>query len=715
MTEPDSLSAYQPLFSLTETSPHRLLGLVEEGSGRQAIRLYRPEASNARLVVKGINVEADRIDSRGLFEFIPEEFIRPEDYLVYHQNGLLAHDPYAFELTLSEEDRQFFAEGRHYELYKIMGARLWEVDGISGVRFVVWAPNAARVSVVGHFNEWDGRVNPMSLVEDSGSWELFVPGLKKGDTYKFEMTDRVGNVFTKSDPFALASELRPKNASIVSGYDDFQWSDSEWMEKRAKTSFENAPMSVYEVHMGSWKQNDGRFYNYRELAPMLADYVLEMGFTHVELLPITEYPYDRSWGYQVTGYFAPTRRFGDLDDFQFFVDHLHCKGVGVILDWVPGHFPVDEFSLGLFDGTSLYEHEDPQKGYHPEWHTLIFEFGDPKVANFLIASALFWLKEMHADGLRVDAVGSMLFLDFGRKHGQWGPNRFGGNENLDAVEFFKRFNEVVHKEAPGVVIAAEESENFPKITAPVKDGGLGFDLKWNMGWMNDTLTYFSLSMDERPDNYNELTLSMFYYYSEKFINALSHDEVVYEKKSLLGKMPGDMPEQFANLRLLYSYMVCHPGKQLIFMGGEFGQLSEWDYRGELDWQVRNDEYCRMVKELNDFYLKQPALWEKDFEKAGFQWVDHADDSNCIISYLRKGKGTELLCTHNFLNRRHDSYFFKLPGVKKVNRLFNTDHENYGGFGMHCRDSEIIKNQKEEAQGIMVSLPPLSTVIFEVEE
>ncbi len=451
---------------------------------------------------------------------------------------------------------------------------------------------------------------------------------------------------------------------------------------------------------------------------MLVDYVLEMGFTHVELLPVTEYPLDESWGYQVTGYFSPTVRYGNIEDFQFFVNHLHEAGIGVLLDWVPAHFPIDDFSLGLFDGTPLYEHEDPKKGFHPHWYTLIFEFGNPKVAKFLIASALFWLKEMHIDGLRVDAVASMLYLDYGRGYGQWHPNCFGGNAYIEAIEFFRHLSEAVNESAPGALVIAEESTSFPGITHPVKRGGLGFDLKWNMGWMNDTLRFFSLPMEKRSADHGDLTFSMIYFYTEKFINSLSHDEVVHEKKSLLGKMPGDMREKFANLRLLYSYMICHTGKQLIFMGGEFGQLNEWNCKKELDWHLLELDvhrtYRRMVKELNHFYLGRPALWEKDFDKSGFQWISNTDNVNSIICYLRIGNHSKLLCVHNFLNRYHPSYFLKIPHISSIRELFNTDAKKYGGYGVHCHRPVIVKEENGKTQGFAVSLPPLSTVIYKVE-
>jgi len=697
---------YAHLVHAMDAHPHKILGLL----GGDLIRVWRPGADEVKLKVNGQVVQAEKVLSEGLFEYQHQSSISPLDYQVCQFDGSWTYDPYIFEPTLDDVDLYLYAKGEHYELYRVMGARVIEVDGVKGVRFAVWAPAAARISVVGNFNCWDGRVYPLSLLGQSGVWEIFIPGLDLGTRYKFEIRSSTGEILLKADPFALSADKRPHNSSVVADYTQFSWSDNDWMEKRSDP---DSPMAIYEVHLGSWKQQEGHFYNYRDIAPMIADYVLDMGFTHVELVPITEHPLDESWGYQVSGYFAATSRHGSLEDFQYFVNHMHERGIGVILDWVPGHFPTDIFSLGRFDGTQLYEHEDPRKGYHPHWETLIFEFGHPKVSNFLIASALYWLKEMHLDGLRVDAVASMLYLDYGRNYGQWEPNRFGGIEYLEAVEFFKHLNSIVHSRVPGALMIAEESTNFPGVTIPVENGGLGFDMKWNMGWMNDTLTYFSTEHKDRPEQHYHLTFGLMYMFQERYISPFSHDEVVHEKKSLLGKMPGDILEKFANLRLLYSYLVCQPGKFLLFMGGEFGQLSEWNCKKELDWDLLNLEthgkYHLMVKELNHFYQNHPALWEQDFSKNGFQWVSYTDNLNGVIAYLRKGKETTLLCVHNFQPQYHSSYFLKIPGVQSIHELFNTDATQYGGSGKRSLNEAIV----EDLDGVKISVAPLSTQIFEV--
>ncbi|NGX58171.1 MAG: 1,4-alpha-glucan branching enzyme GlgB [Chlamydiae bacterium] len=709
---------YQNLFHLTDSKPHKILGLLTDESGSQVIRIWRPGAEQLQLEIEGKTIKAKQVCSEGLFEVVCEKPIGSLDYKIYQPDGSLTFDPYSFEPTLGDVDLYLYAKGEHYDLYRVMGARVIEVDGVKGVRFTVWAPSASRVSIVGDFNSWDGRLNPLSLLGQSGVWEIFVPGLQQGARYKFEIRSATGNLILKSDPFALAGERRPKNSSVVSDYAQFQWTDQKWMEDREDHKDHKIPMATYEVHLGSWRQNNGQFYNYRELAHLLSDYVLEMGFTHIELLPVTEHPLDESWGYQVTGYFAPTSRHGTIEDFQYFVNIMHEKGIGVILDWVPAHFPTDVFSLGNFDGSALYEHEDPQKGYHPHWNTLIFEFGHPKVSNFLIASALFWLKEMHIDGLRVDAVASMLYLDYGRNYGEWNPNPYGGKEYIEAIDFFKHLNSVVHERVPGALMIAEESSSFPGITTPVQEGGLGFDMKWNMGWMNDSLVYFSTEMDQRPNEHHHLTFSLVYMFTENFVAALSHDEVVHEKKTLLGKMPGDIEQKFANLRLLYSYMVCQPGKYLIFMGGEFGQFNEWNCNRELDWMVLeldiHRQYHQMVKQLNHFYQKYPALWEKDFTEDGFEWVVYSDRINSVLAYLRKGDQSTLLCVHNFQPKYHSNYYLKLPGVHTVKEVFNTDSKEYGGTGKNSLNEIIVKNEKGHPEGVIISISPLATQIFEVE-
>ncbi|MBA3603062.1 MAG: 1,4-alpha-glucan branching protein GlgB, partial [Parachlamydiaceae bacterium] len=501
-----------------------------------------------------------------------------------------------------------------------------------------------------------------------------------------------------------------------SNLDKFEWEDADWLQHRIDLANKAKPLTIYEVHLGSWKKDHGHFINYRQLAYELADYCKMMGFTHVELMPIQEHPLDESWGYQVSGFYAPTSRHGSPQDFQFMVNHLHLQGIGVILDWVPGHFPTDVFSLGRFDGTALYEHEDLRQGLHPHWNTYIFNLGRNEVANFLIANALYWLEVMHIDGLRVDAVASMLYLDYGRENGEWIPNRYGGHENLEAIEFFKHLNSIVHQEAPGVLMIAEESTSFAGISHSVDSGGLGFDLKWNMGWMNDTLRYFSTDMFFRNYHHNDLTFGLLYAFSERFTLVLSHDEVVHGKKSLLGKMPGDMWQQFANMRLLYSYMICQPGKKLLFMGGEIGQWNEWNCKGEIEWSLLkfpiHHGLQTMIKDLNHYYLAHASLWAHDFDSSGFEWIDFSDSSNSVISYLRKGEGKVLLCVHNFTPVYFGSYIVNLRNASAIHEIFNTDAECYGGSGQLNRNPQLLR-EGGRVYGVEIVLAPLATMMFEV--
>lgn len=679
--------------------PHHFLGLHSTETG-QVIRLFRPGGEKICLEVLGQIVEARKVNDFGLFEYIPKAKIGPSDYRIYHQSGLLAHDPYAQLPTLGEMDTYLFNKGCHYKLYSVLGANLKK----SGVQFAVWAPNARGVSLVADFNHWDGRACPMRSMGESGIWELFVPGIGQGEKYKFEIHTKEGYLRVKSDPVAFYSELRPLTASMVFNVQDYPWRDSEWKKQSL-----NRPLNIYEVHLGSWKSYGAEFPNYREIAVDLAKYCKEMGFTHVELMPIMEHPLDESWGYQVTGFFAVTSRYGTPADFQFFVDHMHLEGIGVILDWVPAHFPTDDFSLNRFDGTALYEHEDPRKGMHPHWQTAIFNYGRREVSNFLIASALFWLDIMHIDGLRVDAVASMLYLDYGRKEGEWIPNPDGSNFNIDAIEFLKHLNSVVHEKFPGSLMIAEESSSFSGVTHPE---GLGFDLKWNMGWMNDTLRYFCKDPIYRKFHQNDLTFSLLYAFTEKFACVLSHDEVVHGKGSLINKMPGPDWQKFAGVRLLYSYMICHPGKKLIFMGAEIGQWNEWYCKSNLDWYLLqyhlHQGLFEMVRDLNQFYLEQPPLWEADFEWQGYEWIDFSDSQNSVISYLRKSAKKSLACIHNFTPEFHGQYWIPLKGVKLVREVFNTDAAQYGGSNQ--LNSEISVG----SEGFMIALAPLATMIFEVE-
>lgn len=711
----------ESLLHFDDHDPHAILGL-HQLKDHSVIRLFRPGARAVSLEVFGKIVQAKKVDERGFFIYEVPLKTTPLDYRVYHQNGLLAYDPYAFTPTFGEMDQYLFSKGVHYQLYEVMGARTTQHQGCKGVKFSVWAPSAKRVSLVADFNHWDGRVNPMRSMGYSGIWELFVPGLGVGEKYKFEIKTQNGEILIKADPYAYGSELRPATASLVQDPNRFKWSDQAWMDRRKEEKNQAKPMTIYEVHLGSWRMDrnhkDESFIPYRELAHQLADYCLEMGFSHIELLPISEHPFDESWGYQVSGYYAVTSRHGNCEDFQYFVNHLHSKNIGVILDWVPGHFPTDEFSLGRFDGTSIYEHEDPKQGIHPHWSTHIFNFGRHEVSNFLIANACFWFDKMHIDGLRVDAVASMLYLDYGREEGQWIANKYGGKENLEAIDFIKHVNSIVHQRFEGVYMIAEESTSFPGVTYPVEGGGLGFDFKWNMGWMNDTLRYFSKDMIFRNHHQNDLTFGLLYAFSEKFISVLSHDEVVHGKRSLLSKMPGDLWQKFANLRLLYSYMICQPGKKLLFMGGEIGQWDEWYCKKELDWCLLDFPYHQgiqnLVKELNAFYKKQNALWERDFDYQGFEWVDFADEQNSIISYLRKGAKGQLLCFHNFTPTYHPSYFVRLANVAKIKEVFNSDDQIYGGSDKKNNQIEIVRNSAGHAIGLNLQAAPLATMIFEVD-
>jgi len=679
--------------------PHGFLGL----HGLE-IRLWRPGAKTTHLEVLGKIVEAEQIADTGLFIYRLQKKIKPSDYRVYHHSGLLARDPYAFLPTLGEVDLFLFSKGTHYELYNILGANLKTIDGVSGVRFAVWAPNAKSVALAADFNHFEQTAYPMRSMGASGIWELFVPGLFPGEKYKFAIHASDGRSFVKSDPVAFYSEMRPLTASVVADVHSFAWSDADWVRARDL----DRPINIYEVHLGSWKNYGTEFPGYRTLAHDLAKYCKEMGFTHVELLPIMEHPFDDSWGYQVTGFFSVTSRYGYVQDFQYFVDHCHAQGIGVILDWVPAHFPIDDFALYRFDGTPLYEHHDPRRGLHPHWQTAIFNYGRKEVSNFLIASALFWLDICHVDGFRVDAVASMLYLDYGRKVGEWIPNPDGSNFNIEAIEFLKHLNSIVHGRFPGALMIAEESSSFHGVTHPE---GLGFDLKWNMGWMNDTLLFFSRDPIHRKYHQHNLTFSLLYTFSEKFISVLSHDEVVHGKGSLLAKMPGPDWQKFANVRLLYSYMIGHPGKKLLFMGGEIGQWAEWDANRELHWDLLqyplHQGLQKMVADLNCFYLAREELWQRDFSWEGFEWVDFSDADQSVISYLRKADGQSLLCVHHFSPEYREYYGIPLKGVQKIEEVFNTDAEEYGGSNQVNRAIALHETHIE------IRLAPLATMIFEI--
>jgi 1,4-alpha-glucan branching enzyme len=704
-------------------SPHTILGAhpVEDGI---VVRALRPNASAVRAVPDGGEpVTLESVHPGGVFEGVVEGAERPLRYHLevdYPDAGTVeAEDPYRFPPTIGELDLHLIGEGRHEELWDRLGAHVRELDGVSGTSFAVWAPSARAVSVVGEFNFWDGRVHPMRSLGASGVWELFLPGVASGATYKYEILAPDGEIRLKADPVAFATELPPKTASVV-WESKHRWADADWLARRAESAALAGPMSIYEVHLGSWRLNPlegNRSLNYNELADELAAYALDMGFTHLELLPVMAHPFAGSWGYQVTGYFAPTPRYGSPDDFRAFVDRLHGHGLGVILDWVPAHFPRDDFALARFDGTALYEHADPRRGAHPDWGTLVFNFGRHEVRNFLVSNALYWMREYHADGIRVDAVASMLYLDYSREEGEWVPNQYGGNEDLDAVAFLKELNEVVHAREPGVVSAAEESTAWPGVSRPTYLGGLGFGFKWNMGWMHDTLAYFQQDPVYRRWHHHELTFSLVYAFTENFILPLSHDEVVHGKGSLINKMPGDMWQKRANLRALYAYMWAHPGKKLLFMGGELAQQSEWSAERSLDWHLlESPEHAgiqRLVRDLNHAYRDEPALWELDFDPVGFYWIEANDAADNIVAFARRDTdgGRVLVFVANLSPVPHHGYRLGLPRAGRWREALNTDSNFYGGtdtgnFGGVVAEPLGWHGQPYSAE---LSLPPLGAL------
>lgn len=633
-------------------------------------------------------------------------------------NKIISHS------LFTDFDISLFKAGKHFRLYEKMGAHLTEVNGEQGVYFAVWAPSAKSVSVIGDFNSWNGSEHQLEVRWDSsGIWEGFVPGVKKGAVYKYKIRSNTNNLLTeKADPFALFCEHPPRTASIVWDL-DYKWNDSKWIKSRKEANALDRPYSVYEVHLGSWKrhQTEDRFLTYRELAQDLVSYVKETGFTHVELMPVMEYPYDPSWGYQLVGYFAPTSRFGTPQDFMFLVDQLHQAGIGMILDWVPSHFPDDGHGLGYFDGSHLYEHPDRRKGYHPDWKSLVFNYGRNEVRAFLISNAIFWLQHYHADGLRVDAVASMLYLDYSREEGGWEPNIFGGRENLDAISFLKDFNEAVYANFEGVQTIAEESTAFPMVSRPTFQGGLGFGMKWMMGWMHDTLQYFKRETIYRKYHQDDLTFSMTYAFSENFMLPISHDEVVHGKYSVLGRMPGDEWQQFANLRLLYAYMFTHPGAKLLFMGSEFGQRREWNFEGSLDWHLLESKFHNGLKnvitDLNALYRLNPSMYEKQFSPEGFEWISYDDHQNAVLAFIRKGNNLkgDVVVVCNFTPVVRTDYRIGLPRKGKLVQIFNSDDERYGGSGV--TNEEKVKIDREGCHGrefsSSLSLPPLAVVAFKI--
>ena len=714
------------------SDPHTVLGMHEmEEDGRKAVvvRAFLPNAAGITVIDyanKRKKYPMERLHADGFFEVTiadREEWFRYQlEYTDADGNTWRSYDPYSFSPTLSEFDRHLFGAGTHYEIYEKMGGRLMTHEGARGAAFSVWAPNAKAVSVIGDFNNWDARRSPMRRLGESGIWELFLPAAAEGDKYKFHVTQCDGRVVDKTDPYGVYAEVRPNNASVLYPLKRYKWQDRRWMTARRKYDFRTAPMNIYEVHLGSWKRAEGdRFLTYTELAEQLIPYVKEMGYTHIEMLPVEEHPFDGSWGYQVTGYYAPTSRYGSPDEFKQFVDACHQNGISVILDWVPAHFPKDDFALARFDGTALYEHQDPRLGEHIQWGTYIFNYGRKEVANFLLANALYWMDIFHIDGLRVDAVASLLRLDFCKEEGQWLPNVYGGSENLEAIEFLKHMNSVIAEREPGALMIAEDSTAWPGVTKKVDEGGLGFSLKWNMGWMNDFLSYIKLDPIYRKYHQNKLTFGMAYHYAENFVLVLSHDEVVHTKSSMIGKMPGDVWQSFANLRLSYGFMMGHPGKKLLFMGGEFAQYSEWSEARSLDWHLLqyadHQEMQAYVKELNHLYAEEPAFWAEDFDPNGFQWIECDDAESSIVSFVRRSEEKELVFLCNFTPVVHRGFSLGVPQEGVYHERLNSDAARFGG-------SDVINavplQSKAEPAGrcpfrVELDVPPLGMVILEREQ
>ncbi len=702
-----------------------------EGESIWVIRAWLPDAQSVFVRDPQSRVEypMQSVHDRHFFEvFLPDwTSLRSYQLHVVAENGheRYVHDPYFFLPQMGEMDLYLFGMGDHHKIYEKMGAHPVTVDGIDGVYFAVWAPNARNVSIVGNFNQWHGGKHQMRVLGSSGIWELFIPDIGAGEVYKYEIKDQNGNIYLKADPYGFQHEIRPKTASVVADINHFEWHDQEWLENRRKGDILKQPVSIYEVHLGSWRrkvEEEYRFLTYRELAHELTAYCQEMGYTHIELLPISEHPLDASWGYQVTGYYAPTSRFGTPEDFQYMMDYFHQHGIGVIIDWVPAHFPRDAHGLAYFDGTQLYEHADPRKGEHKDWGTLIFNFGRSEVRNFLLANALFWFDKYHIDGIRVDAVASMLYLDYSRKAGEWIPNAFGGRENLEAIDFLKKLNETIFSYFPGIMSVAEESTAWPGVSRPTYLGGLGFNMKWNMGWMNDFLTYFSKEPIHRKYHHNMITFALLYAFHENFVLVLSHDEVVHGKRSLLDKMPGDFWQRFANLRTLLAFMMGHPGKKLLFMGSDFGQWQEWSESRSLDWHLLQYEPHRklqaMVRDLNHLYRQEPALHEVDFDPAGFEWIDFQDSDNSIITFMRKTGRPEdtLIFVCNFTPVFREAYRIGVPWHGFYREIFNSDAADYWGSnkgnygGLHTEEIPF----HGRPCSINLALPPLATLILKPE-
>ena len=721
---------YDELIAGKNNNPKKLLGLHDYYKG-QVVTAYKPHAVSVKVMSStGKNVmEMEPVGENGFFGlYLPKKVYKNYVFETTYEDGstVTLADPYVFEPQISDMDIYLFAEGKHYEIYEKLGAHPMKLNGVEGTYFAVWAPNARRVSVVGDFNMWDGALHPMNMMGSSGIHELFIPGVKEGAVYKFQILTRFDELIYKADPYGNCCQFRPDNASVVVDLSKHKWKDAAWIEKRQNTHRTDSlrkPMVIYEMHLGSWKKavedSDNGFYSYRELAPMIADYIKEMGYTHIELMGIAEYPFDGSWGYQVTNYYAPTRRYGLPEDFMYFVDYMHKNGIYVILDWVPAHFPKDAHGLGRFDGMPLYEHPDPRRGEHPDWGTYIFDYSRNEVQNFLVANALFWLEKFHIDGLRVDAVASMLYLDYGKRDGEWLPNKNGGKENLDAIAFMQHLNRMVEERVPGALMIAEESTSWAGVTAPVSMDGLGYLYKWNMGWMNDFLEYMKLDPYFRSFNHNRLTFSLMYTYSENFILVISHDEVVHLKCSMLLKMPGTMPEKFANLKTAYGFMYAHPGKKLLFMGQEFGQEREWSEARSLDWYVLDQPGHQglqsFVKKLNALYKKYDAFYYNDCDQMGFEWINCNDNEHSQVSFIRRGSTAkdQLLFVCNFTPVERENFWVGVPCLGSYTEILNSDAEEFEGEGrVNKKPLQAIPGSCDgKEQYISFTLPPLSVVVF----
>ena len=711
------------------SDPFSFLGMhVEDGDGL-AVRVFLPGADTVDVIDAATGKALSRMRRAHKEGFFISRLSGRNERFAYRlrvdygDGGREIDDPFRFPPAFGELDAHLIAEGSHLESYRKLGAHRITLEGVDGVCFSVWAPGAGRASVVGDFNNWDGRRHPMRRHPSCGVWEIFIPGITKGALYKFEITDGGGHLLPlKSDPYAFRCEVPPKTACVVEGLGSYKWKDASWMASRHRANAHGAPMSIYEVHLGSWRRapDEGcRFLTYREMADQLVSYVKDMGFTHIEMMPISEFPFDGSWGYQPIGLFAPTGRFGSPDEFRALIDACHQAGIGVILDWVSGHFPEDAHGLGLFDGTHLYEHSDPRQGRHMDWGTLIYNYGRTEVANFLLSNALFWLEHYHIDGLRMDAVASMLYLDYSRNKGGWIPNVYGGNENLEAVSFIKRVNELVYARHPGAFTVAEESTAWPMVSRPTYLGGLGFGFKWNMGWMHDTLGYIAKDPIHRQHHQNEITFGLLYAFHENFILPLSHDEVVHGKGSILGRMPGDKWQRYANLRAYYAFMYAHPGKKLLFMGAEFGQENEWNHAASLDWHLLEDPLNKgvqdLVRDLNRLYRGAPALHERDFDHHGFSWIDCHDHAQSVLSFLRRGDDPDdiMVVVSNFTPVVREGYRIGVPYARSYEECLNTDSSYYGGSNVG--NSSAVKADEEPMHGypysLSLTLPPLATLMI----